>query len=69
MNVSKKVYIELTEEEKTTLVLARNLLESLYFNNDSQEVIDKQFDSMYINLGRLVGAFENLIDYFSSQSI
>jgi len=66
MRTYKKICIELTEEEKTTLVLARNLLESLYFNDDSQEEIDKQFDSMYITLERLVGAFENLIDYFGS---
>lgn len=66
MKTYKKVYVELTEEEKDTLVLARNLLESLYLNDDSQEEIDKQFDSMYVTLERLVGAFENLIDYFGS---
>ena len=66
MNVYKKVSIELTKEEKNTLVLAHSLLESLYLNDDSQEVIDKQFDSMHITLERLVGAFENLMEYFSS---
>jgi hypothetical protein len=66
MNVYKKVYIELTDEEKNALIMAHSLLESLYLNDDSQEVVDKQFDSMYITLERLVGAFENLMEYFSS---
>lgn len=69
MKAYKKVYIELTEEEKNTLVLAHSLLESLYLNDDSQEAIDEHIQTMYVNLERLVSALEDIMDYLSSQYI
>ena len=66
MKAYKKVYIELTEEEKNTLVLAHSLLESLYLNDDSQEAIDEHIQNMYVNLERLVSALEDIMDYLSS---
>lgn len=69
MKTYKKVYIELTEEEKNALVMAHSLLESLYLNDDSQEVVDEHIENQYVNLARLVFALEDIIDYFSSQSI
>lgn len=66
MKAYKKVYIELTEEEKNTLVLAHSLLESLYLNDDSQEAIDEHIQTMYVNLERLVSALEDIMDYLSS---
>ena len=69
MKAYKKVYIELTEEEKNTLVLAHSLLESLYLNDDSQEAIDEHIQNMYVNLERLVSALEDIMDYLSSQYI
>ena len=69
MKAYKKVYIELTEEEKNNLVLAHSLLESLYLNDDSQEAIDEHIQNMYVNLERLVSALEDIMDYLSSQYI
>lgn len=69
MKTYKKVYIELTEEEKNTLVLAHSLLESLYLNDDSQEAVDEHIESQYVNLERLVSALEDIMDYLCSQYI
>lgn len=69
MKTYKKVCIELTEEEKNTLVMAHSLLESLYLNNDSQEVVDEHIESQYVNLERLVSALEDIMDYLGSQYI
>lgn len=69
MNVYKKVCIELTEEEKNTLVLAHSLLESLYLNDDSQEAIDEHIQTICVNLEKLVSTLEDIIDYLCSQYI
>ena len=69
MKTYKKIYIELTEEEKNTLVMAHSLLESLYLNDDSQEAVDEHIENQYVNLERLVSALEDIMDYLSSQYI
>ena len=66
MKTYKKVYIELTEEEKNTLVLAHSLLKSLYLNDDSQEAVDEHIQTIYVNLERLVSALEDIMDYLGS---
>ena len=66
MKTYKKIYIELTEEEKNTLVMAHSLLESLYLNDDSQEAVDEHIENQYVNLERLVSALEDIMDYLSS---
>ena len=66
MKTYKKVYIELTEEEKNTLVMAHSLLESLYLNDDAQEVIDEHIENQYVDLERLISALEDIMDYLSS---
>lgn len=69
MNVYKKVCIELTEEEKDTLIKARSLLEELYLNDLTQEAVDNHIQTMYVDLERLVSALEDIIDYLGSQYI
>lgn len=69
MEIYKKVYIELTEEEKNTLSRAYDLLERLYLNDDSQEAIDANISNHYVNLERLVSAFADIVDYLGSQYI
>lgn len=69
MNVYKKVYIELTEEEKDTLIKARSVLEDLYLNDLAQEAVDNHIQTMYSDLERLVSALEDIIDYLCSQYI
>ena len=66
MNVYKKVCIELTEEEKDTLIKARSLLEELYLNDLTQEAVDNHIQTMYVDLERLVSALEDIIDYLGS---
>lgn len=66
MEIYKKVYIELTEEEKNTLSKAYDLLERLYLNDDSQEAIDKCIENRYVNSERLVSALADIVDYLGS---
>ncbi len=69
MKTYKKVDIELTEEEKNTLSKSYDLLEALYLNDDSQEVIDANISNHYVNLERLVSALADIVDYLGSQYI
>ena len=69
MNVYKKVYIDLTEEEKDTLIKARNLLEEMYVNDLTQEAVDNCIQIRYADLETLVSALHDIIDYLCSQYI
>lgn len=66
MNVYKKVCIELTEEEKNTLVNARSLLEELYLDDLAHNAVNNHIQIMYADLERLVSALEDIIDYLCS---
>lgn len=66
MNVYKKVCIELTEEEKKTLIMARSLLEEMYVNDLAQEAVDNHIQIRYADLESLVSALEDIIDYLCS---
>lgn len=69
MKTYKKVYIELTEEEKNTLTNAYKLLGSLYLNDDFQEAIDANISNHYVNLARVVSALADIVDYLGGQFI
>lgn len=66
MNVYKKVYIELTEEEKDTLIKARSVLEDLYLNNLAQEAVNYHIQIEDADLETLVSALHDIIDYLCS---
>lgn len=66
MNVYKKVYIELTAEEKDTLIKARSVLEDLYLNDLAQEAVNYHIQIEDADLETLVSALEDIIDYLCS---
>lgn len=66
MNVYKKVCIELTEEEKDTLIKARSLLEDLYLNDLAQEAVNYHIQIEDADLETLVSALHDIIDYLCS---